>query len=120
MHPCRRRQHLAGLAGQAEAVRLQLLLIGPRALLVPVRVPILVFVPVPLSIPVPVPLLLPVAVRLPVPANLAPSGLLGAGWGLAGLCPGPAIGAVIVEPLAGGVFLAALALGMVVHRKAMG
>ena len=46
--------------------------------------------------------------------------LFGLGWGLAGLCPGPAIGAVIVEPLAGGVFLAALALGMVVHRKAMG
>ncbi|NQX93719.1 MAG: YeeE/YedE family protein, partial [Erythrobacter sp.] len=42
--------------------------------------------------------------------------LFGVGWGLAGLCPGPAIGALVVEPLAAGLFVLSMLAGMLIHR----
>ncbi len=42
--------------------------------------------------------------------------LFGIGWGLVGLCPGPALAAFLVEPWALLVFLAGLAGGMVLPR----
>lgn len=44
------------------------------------------------------------------------SALFGIGWGLAGLCPGPAIGALIIEPVAAGIFVVSMAAGMVLHK----
>ena len=44
--------------------------------------------------------------------------LFGIGWGLAGLCPGPALGAVILEPVSAGIFVASMVAGMAVHRFA--
>jgi uncharacterized membrane protein YedE/YeeE len=42
--------------------------------------------------------------------------LFGMGWGLAGLCPGPAIGALVVAPASAGLFIASMILGMVLYR----
>lgn len=42
--------------------------------------------------------------------------LFGIGWGIAGLCPGPALGAVIIEPISAGIFVASMAAGMILHR----
>lgn len=42
--------------------------------------------------------------------------LFGIGWGLAGLCPGPAIGALIVQPVAAGTFVLSMAAGMALHK----
>lgn len=42
--------------------------------------------------------------------------LFGIGWGLVGLCPGPAIAAFVVEPWALLIFLAGMAGGMVIPR----
>lgn len=43
--------------------------------------------------------------------------LFGVGWGLVGLCPGPAIAAFVVEPWAILVFLAGMTGGMVIARQ---
>ncbi len=42
--------------------------------------------------------------------------LFGIGWGLAGLCPGPAFGALIVEPMSAGIFVVSMVMGMGIHR----
>jgi len=42
--------------------------------------------------------------------------LFGVGWGLVGLCPGPAIAAFVVEPWALLVFLSGMAGGMSINR----
>lgn len=42
--------------------------------------------------------------------------LFGAGWGIGGLCPGPAIADLAIAPFSAGIFVAALLAGMVVHR----
>ena len=42
--------------------------------------------------------------------------MFGIGWGLAGLCPGPAIAAVVVEPLNAGAFVASMIAGIVLHH----
>lgn len=42
--------------------------------------------------------------------------IFGAGWGLAGLCPGPAIASLAIEPLKALIFLIAMLIGMVLHR----
>ncbi len=42
--------------------------------------------------------------------------LFGVGWGLVGLCPGPAIAAVAIRPLHAATFVAAMALGVAIHR----
>jgi len=43
--------------------------------------------------------------------------IFGVGWGLVGLCPGPAIAAFIVEPWALLVFLAGMVGGMAIARQ---
>ena len=43
--------------------------------------------------------------------------LFGTGWGIAGLCPGPALVALGSGMGAAGVFVAAMLAGMVVHDK---
>ena len=42
--------------------------------------------------------------------------LFGVGWGLGGLCPGPAIASVLFHPLAAGTFVLAMLAGMVAFR----
>jgi uncharacterized protein len=44
--------------------------------------------------------------------------LFGVGWGIAGLCPGPALGALIIEPFSAGIFVVSMAAGMAAHRMA--
>ena len=44
--------------------------------------------------------------------------LFGIGWGMGGLCPGPAIAALAIQPLPALVFIAAMTLGAAVHRFA--
>ena len=43
--------------------------------------------------------------------------LFGAGWGIAGYCPGPGIVAASAGSLAGGVFVLAMLVGMTVHDR---
>ena len=45
--------------------------------------------------------------------------LFGAGWGIAGFCPGPALVALGSGKGAAGIFVAAMLVGMVVHDKFM-
>lgn len=45
--------------------------------------------------------------------------LFGIGWGLVGLCPGPAIAASAIQPLPALIFIAAMALGGAIHRFAL-
>lgn len=42
--------------------------------------------------------------------------LFGIGWGLTGICPGPAIADLALAPLAVLPFLVAMAAGMLIHR----
>lgn len=42
--------------------------------------------------------------------------LFGVGWGLAGLCPGPAIAALVIEPASAGIFALSMVGGMVLFR----
>lgn len=42
--------------------------------------------------------------------------LFGVGWGIGGLCPGPAVASVITAPLTVAPFLVALAGGMALHH----
>lgn len=52
-----------------------------------------------------------------IDAPLAVGALLfGIGWGIAGLCPGPAIANLALAPLAVLPFLAAMLAGMLLHR----
>ena len=43
----------------------------------------------------------------------------GVGWGLAGLCPGPAIAALAIQPAPALLFIAAMALGAAIHCFAL-
>jgi len=43
--------------------------------------------------------------------------LFGLGWGLAGLCPGPALVDLLVRPLPVGVFLTAMIAGLLLSRR---
>lgn len=45
--------------------------------------------------------------------------LFGIGWGVAGLCPGPAIAALTIQPLPALIFVAAMAIGAVINRFAL-
>ena len=47
---------------------------------------------------------------------IAGSALFGIGWGLAGLCPGPAIASLALAPAAVLPFVAAMLVGMAAHR----
>ena len=42
--------------------------------------------------------------------------LFGAGWGIGGLCPGPALADLAIAPLPAAVFVAAMLGGMLLHR----
>ena len=44
------------------------------------------------------------------------SALFGVGWGIAGLCPGPAIASLALSPVAVLPFIAAMLAGMALHR----
>ena len=44
------------------------------------------------------------------------SAMFGVGWGIAGLCPGPAIASLALAPLAVLPFVAAMLAGMALHR----
>jgi len=42
--------------------------------------------------------------------------LFGMGWGIAGLCPGPAIADLAIAPVPASIFVAAMLAGMFLHR----
>jgi len=42
--------------------------------------------------------------------------LFGAGWGIGGLCPGPAVADLAIAPAQAGVFVLAMLAGMTIHR----
>ena len=44
------------------------------------------------------------------------SALFGIGWGIAGLCPGPAIASLAINPIGALVFVVAMLVGMVLAR----
>ena len=46
--------------------------------------------------------------------------LFGVGWGIAGLCPGPAIAALVIEPVSAAIFVIAMLAGMLIVRLAEG
>lgn len=42
--------------------------------------------------------------------------LFGLGWGITGLCPGPAIAGIAISPLPASIFVLAMLSGMLLHR----
>ena len=51
--------------------------------------------------------------RSDVTSNLVRGSVLfGVGWGIAGLCPGPAIAAIVIEPVSAAIFVVAMLVGM--------
>lgn len=50
------------------------------------------------------------------PRLLIGSGLFGLGWGIAGLCPGPAIANLAIAPQPAAIFVGAMLGGMFMHR----
>ncbi len=59
--------------------------------------------------------------HLPTKSDLTPrliggAALFGIGWGVAGLCPGPGIAALVIEPAAAAIFVVAMLCGMAVVR----
>ncbi|VVS98984.1 DUF6691 family protein [Erythrobacter sp. EC-HK427] len=50
------------------------------------------------------------------PKLIGGSALFGIGWGVAGLCPGPAITALVIEPVSAAIFVAAMLAGMLLVR----
>tara|TARA_A100001391_G_scaffold46046_1_gene27117 strand:+ start:38310 stop:38741 length:432 start_codon:yes stop_codon:yes gene_type:complete len=55
-------------------------------------------------------------VRDITPRLVIGAGLFGIGWGLAGLCPGPGIAALVIEPASAAVFVVTMLIGMVLVR----
>lgn len=53
------------------------------------------------------------------PRLVAGSAVFGAGWGLAGFCPGPAVTALSIGLTAPFIFAAAMAAGMVLHDRVL-
>ncbi len=52
-----------------------------------------------------------------IDARLAIGALIfGAGWGIGGLCPGPAIADLAIAPVQAAMFMAAMLAGMAIHR----
>lgn len=47
---------------------------------------------------------------------IAGSALFGIGWGIAGLCPGPAVASLALSPLSAMPFIAAMLAGMALHN----
>ena len=54
------------------------------------------------------------------PNLLGGAALFGVGWGVAGLCPGPGIAALVIEPASAAIFVVAMLAGMALHRIAFG
>ena len=54
------------------------------------------------------------------PGLIGGAALFGIGWGLAGLCPGPGFAALVIEPTAAAIFVAAMLAGMAAMRIAEG
>lgn len=50
------------------------------------------------------------------PRLVGGSALFGIGWGIAGLCPGPALADLAIAPLPAAIFVAAMLMGMFLHR----
>ncbi len=50
------------------------------------------------------------------PKLVGGSALFGIGWGIAGLCPGPALAALVIEPLSAAIFVVAMLAGMALVR----
>jgi uncharacterized membrane protein YedE/YeeE len=50
------------------------------------------------------------------PRLIAGAVLFGIGWGIAGLCPGPAIADLALRPLEAGIFVVAMLAGFALHR----
>ncbi|PZP18988.1 MAG: hypothetical protein DI607_03660 [Sphingomonas hengshuiensis] len=50
------------------------------------------------------------------PALIGGAALFGIGWGIAGLCPGPAIADLALAPVPAAIFVAAMLGGMILHR----
>lgn len=48
------------------------------------------------------------------------SALFGIGWGVAGLCPGPAISALVIDPISAAIFVVAMLAGMLLVRLTEG
>lgn len=58
---------------------------------------------------------------LPTARDLEPrlvggAALFGIGWGVAGLCPGPALAGLAIAPAPAALFIAAMLAGMILHR----
>jgi uncharacterized membrane protein YedE/YeeE len=52
-----------------------------------------------------------------IDAKLALGALIfGAGWGIGGLCPGPAIADLAIAPVQAAMFMAAMLAGIAIHR----
>ncbi|MFU7528520.1 DUF6691 family protein [Qipengyuania sp. ASV99] len=50
------------------------------------------------------------------PRLIGGAALFGIGWGIAGLCPGPGIAALVIEPISAAIFTAAMLAGMALAR----
>jgi len=50
------------------------------------------------------------------PRLISGAALFGVGWGIAGLCPGPAIADLAIAPVPAATFVAAMLAGMILHR----
>ncbi|MCA1198821.1 YeeE/YedE family protein [Sphingomonas sp. R647] len=50
------------------------------------------------------------------PSLIGGAVLFGIGWGIAGLCPGPAIADLALAPVPAGIFVASMLGGMILHR----
>jgi uncharacterized membrane protein YedE/YeeE len=57
----------------------------------------------------------PVTTRLDLPLFTG-AALFGVGWGVAGLCPGPAVANLAINPTRAAVFVAAMLVGMAAYR----
>lgn len=51
---------------------------------------------------------------------IAGAALFGVGWGIAGLCPGPAVASLALAPLNALPFVAAMLVGMAISRASIG
>lgn len=50
------------------------------------------------------------------PKLIGGAALFGIGWAIAGLCPGPGIAALVIEPASAAIFIAAMLAGMALVR----
>ena len=53
------------------------------------------------------------------PRLIAGAGLFGIGWGIAGLCPGPAVASLVLSPVHAIPFVAAMLAGMLLQKVTM-